>query len=71
MAAHWACRWAVSVQAAGNPVRSRRTFKRLMSRAISSHTPPTSNLIRWYYVGGEVRLPNSKQYAGDMTGSGD
>jgi len=59
----------VSVQAAGKtPAQVQEDIqKAYVPRYFLRLTANVKPDLRWYYVGGEVRLPNRQQYAGDMT----
>jgi len=59
----------VSVQAAGKtPAQVQEDIqKAYVPRYFLRITANVKPDLRWYYVGGEVRLPNRQQYAGDMT----
>ena len=59
----------VSVQAAGKtPAQVQEDIqKAYVPRYYRNITANVKSDLRFYFVGGEVRLPNRQQYAGDMT----
>ena len=59
----------VTVQAAGKtPAQVQEDIqKAYVPRYYRNLTANVKSDLRFYYVGGEVRLPNRQQYAGDMT----